>query len=60
MPFHEALQFALWDLAAKEVGLPLHKLLGSRRDRENSSPRLQCLRERRHISPVLPMPATAS
>lgn len=31
--FHEALQLALWDLAAKEVGLPLHKLLGSRRDR---------------------------
>lgn len=33
LPFHEALQVALWDLAAKEVGLPLHKLLGSRRDR---------------------------
>ena len=33
MPFHEALQLALWDLAAKEVGLPLHQLLGSRRDR---------------------------
>ncbi|WP_306868649.1 mandelate racemase/muconate lactonizing enzyme family protein [Neorhizobium galegae] len=33
LPFHEALQVALWDLAAKEVGLPLHALLGSRRDR---------------------------
>ena len=31
--FHEALQVALWDLAAKEVNLPLHKLLGSRRER---------------------------
>jgi L-alanine-DL-glutamate epimerase-like enolase superfamily enzyme len=26
-------QVALWDLAAKEAGLPLHRLLGSRRDR---------------------------
>jgi L-alanine-DL-glutamate epimerase-like enolase superfamily enzyme len=33
LPFHEALQVALWDLAAKQVDLPLHKLLGSRRDR---------------------------
>jgi L-alanine-DL-glutamate epimerase-like enolase superfamily enzyme len=33
LPFHEALQVALWDLAAKQVGLPLHTLLGSRRDR---------------------------
>ncbi len=33
LPFHEALQVALWDLAAKEAGLPLHQLLGSRRDR---------------------------
>jgi L-alanine-DL-glutamate epimerase-like enolase superfamily enzyme len=33
LPFHEALQVALWDLAAQEVKLPLHKLLGSRRDR---------------------------
>ena len=32
LPFHEALQVALWDLAAKQVNLPLHKLLGSRRD----------------------------
>jgi L-alanine-DL-glutamate epimerase-like enolase superfamily enzyme len=32
LPFHEALQVALWDLAAKQVGLPLHRLLGSRRD----------------------------
>jgi len=31
--FHEALQVALWDLAAKEVNLPLHVLLGSRRDK---------------------------
>ena len=33
LPFHEALQVALWDLAAKEVSLPLHQLLGSRRDK---------------------------
>lgn len=33
VPFHEALQLALWDLTAKQVGLPLHQLLGSRRDR---------------------------
>lgn len=33
LPFHEALQVALWDLAAKEVGLPLWKLLGGTRDR---------------------------
>lgn len=31
LPFHEALQVALWDLAAKEAGLPLHRMLGSRR-----------------------------
>jgi L-alanine-DL-glutamate epimerase-like enolase superfamily enzyme len=33
LPFHEALQVALWDLAAQEVNLPLHKLLGGRRDK---------------------------
>ena len=33
LPFHEALQVALWDLAAKEVNLPLHRLLGSRKER---------------------------
>ena len=33
LPFHEALHVALWDLAAKEAGLPLHRLLGSRRNR---------------------------
>jgi L-alanine-DL-glutamate epimerase-like enolase superfamily enzyme len=33
LPFHEALQVALWDLASKQAGLPLHRLLGSRRDR---------------------------
>ena len=33
LPFHEALQLATWDLAAKQVGLPLHRMLGSRRDR---------------------------
>lgn len=33
LPFHEALQVALWDLAAKEIHLPLHILLGSRRNR---------------------------
>ena len=32
IPFHEAIQVALWDLAAKQQGLPLHKLLGARRD----------------------------
>ena len=33
LPFHEAIQVALWDLAAKQQGLPLHTLLGSRRDK---------------------------
>lgn len=33
LPFHEAVQVALWDLAAKEAGLPLHRLLGSSRTR---------------------------
>ncbi|CAN5259631.1 mandelate racemase/muconate lactonizing enzyme family protein [soil metagenome] len=33
LPFEETLQHALWDLAAKQVNLPLHRLLGSRRDR---------------------------
>ena len=33
LPFHEALQVALWDLAAKSLDLPLHRLLGSTRDR---------------------------
>lgn len=33
LPFGEAIQVALWDLAAKEVNLPLHRLLGSRRER---------------------------
>jgi len=33
LPFQEALQVALWDLAAKQLDLPLHQLLGSRRDR---------------------------
>ena len=33
LPFHEALQVGLWDLAAKQVQLPLHELLGSRRGR---------------------------
>ena len=33
LPFHEALQVALWDLAAKQADMPLHQLLGSRRDR---------------------------
>jgi L-alanine-DL-glutamate epimerase-like enolase superfamily enzyme len=32
-PFGEAVQVALWDLAAKQAGLPLHRYLGSRRDR---------------------------
>jgi L-alanine-DL-glutamate epimerase-like enolase superfamily enzyme len=33
LPFYEALQVALWDLAAKLAKLPLHRLLGSRRER---------------------------
>lgn len=33
LPFREAVQVALWDLAAKQAGLPLHRMLGSRRDR---------------------------
>jgi L-alanine-DL-glutamate epimerase-like enolase superfamily enzyme len=33
LPFHEALQQALWDLAAKGAGLPLWRLLGGTRDR---------------------------
>jgi L-alanine-DL-glutamate epimerase-like enolase superfamily enzyme len=33
LPFREALQVALWDLVAKQAGLPLHRLLGSRRNR---------------------------
>jgi L-alanine-DL-glutamate epimerase-like enolase superfamily enzyme len=33
LPFHEAIQVALWDLAAKEVGLPLHRLLGGSRNK---------------------------
>jgi len=33
LPFHEALQVALWDLAAKSVDLPLYRLLGAERNR---------------------------
>jgi L-alanine-DL-glutamate epimerase-like enolase superfamily enzyme len=33
LPFHEAIQVALWDLAAKQQGLPLAELLGARRKR---------------------------
>lgn len=33
IPFHEAIQVAVWDLAAKQQGLPLHQLLGARRDK---------------------------
>ena len=33
LPFHEAVQVAVWDLAAKQQDLPLHKLLGARRDK---------------------------
>jgi L-alanine-DL-glutamate epimerase-like enolase superfamily enzyme len=33
LPFGEAIQVAVWDLAAKQVGLPLWKLLGGRRNR---------------------------
>ncbi|MBV9289292.1 MAG: mandelate racemase/muconate lactonizing enzyme family protein [Methylobacteriaceae bacterium] len=33
LPFQEAIQVALWDLAAKQARLPLHRFLGSRRKR---------------------------
>lgn len=33
LPFHEAIQVALWDLAAKQQDLPLYRLLGARRDK---------------------------
>lgn len=33
VPFEEALQQAIWDLAAKAADLPLWKMLGARRDR---------------------------
>jgi L-alanine-DL-glutamate epimerase-like enolase superfamily enzyme len=33
LPFHEALQHALWDLTAKQLDVPLWKLLGGTRNR---------------------------
>jgi len=33
LPFKEPVETALWDLAAKQVELPLHQLLGSRRSK---------------------------
>ncbi|CDX22980.1 Mandelate racemase/muconate lactonizing protein [Mesorhizobium sp. ORS 3324] len=33
LPFGEAIQVAVWDLAAKQVGLPLWKMLGGKRDK---------------------------
>ena len=33
LPFEEALQVALWDLAAKQSGLALHSMLGGQRDK---------------------------
>lgn len=33
LPFHEALQVALWDLAAKQAGMPLWQMLGAKRSR---------------------------
>jgi L-alanine-DL-glutamate epimerase-like enolase superfamily enzyme len=33
LPYGEAVQVALWDLAARQAGLPLWRMLGARRDR---------------------------
>ncbi|EYD76400.1 protein similar to mandelate racemase [Rubellimicrobium mesophilum DSM 19309] len=33
LPFGEGVQVALWDLAARQAGLPLWRMLGARRDR---------------------------
>ena len=33
LPFHEAVQVALWDLLGQQQGLPLHQMLGSRRNK---------------------------
>lgn len=33
LPFEEAIQVALWDLAAKDAGVPLYRLLGGGRNR---------------------------
>ena len=33
LPFHPPLQVALWDLAAKQVQMPLYRLLGGRRNK---------------------------
>jgi L-alanine-DL-glutamate epimerase-like enolase superfamily enzyme len=33
IPFGEAVQVALWDLAARQAGMPLWRMLGGRRDR---------------------------
>jgi L-alanine-DL-glutamate epimerase-like enolase superfamily enzyme len=33
LPFHEAVQVAVWDLAAKQHDMPLHRLLGAQRDK---------------------------
>lgn len=33
LPFEEAIQVALWDLAAKQADIPLHEMLGSGRNR---------------------------
>lgn len=33
LPFYEAVQVALWDLAAQQAGMPLWQMLGARRNR---------------------------
>ena len=64
LPFREAIQVALWDLAAKQAGLPLHRLLGSRaRPGQGLCQRARlsslATRNSRACSPTPPSSATA-